>query len=153
MLASCQRTQLQISCRADLSATRSSQDCCHSISSWAALQNDGQEPHLAVLPQEVMRRYYSLMCVKQDSNVARHKQKKKMTFPESQCRSSHRSSLSRVCSHWQLSPLLLPRVASSIPPNYAAWRRCRSAKGLHRRQVYTQGSVCPRARTASRSTL
>ena len=76
-----------------------------------------------------------------------------MTFHESQCRSSHQSSLSCVRSHWQLSPLLLPHVASSIPPNYAAWRRCRCAKGLHRRQVYTQGSVGPQARTASRSAL
>ena len=76
-----------------------------------------------------------------------------MTFHESQCRSSHQSSLSCVRSHWQLSPLLLPHVASSIPPNYAAWRRCRCAKGLHRRQVYTQGSVGPQARTASRSSL
>ena len=45
------KNQLQMSCRADLSATRSSQDCCHSISSGAALQHHGQDPHLAVLPQ------------------------------------------------------------------------------------------------------
>ena len=52
LLASCQKTQLQISCRADLSATRSSKVCYHSVSSWAALQNHGQTPHLEVLPQK-----------------------------------------------------------------------------------------------------
>ena len=65
------------------------------------------------------------MCVKQDSNAARKEEKNKMTFHQSQCRCSHQSSLSYVCSHRPLSPLLLPHVASSIPASYAQWRKVR----------------------------